>query len=162
MISRKAFRVVERPALYLRWWGRVMCSVDLSHWQYHCAQLVLIGTISNNQQVNWCQVNTVNHMSCHLCHQNIQYWTFWWKEADTDSYSESVKFYEEISEVAKGEVLEHYRKQCGEGAFGVQPCTEIKMSWLLGRFTQKIAIATFVETVGNIPAHGQIIKAAKP
>ena len=88
-------------------------------------------------------------MSRHLCHQHIQYWTIWQKEADRDSYSESVQFYEEISEVAKGEVLKRYRKQRDGEAFWVQPHTEIKISWLLGRFTQKIAITTFVKTVGN-------------
>jgi hypothetical protein len=100
-------------------------------------------------------------MSHHLCHRYIRYWTIWWKEADTDSYSKSVQFYEEISEVAKGEVLERYRKQYGGEAFGVQPRTEIKISWLLGRLTQKIAIAMFVETAWNILVHGQTIKAAK-
>lgn len=100
-------------------------------------------------------------MSRHLCPWHILYWTIWWKGADTDSYSASVQFYEEISEVAKGKVLERYRKHCGGEAFGVQSRTEIKISWLLGRWTQKTAIATFARTMGNIPACGQTIKATK-
>jgi hypothetical protein len=69
--------------------------------------------------------------------------------ADTDIYSEGVQFYEEGSEVAKGGVLECYRKICYGDAFRVQLRTKIKISCLLGRFTQKTAIETFVEMVGN-------------
>jgi hypothetical protein len=45
-----------------------------------------------------------------------------------DIYSEGVQFYEERSNVAKGGVLERYRKQCGGDAFRVQLRTEIKIS----------------------------------
>jgi hypothetical protein len=48
--------------------------------------------------------------------------------ADMDIYSEGVQFYEEGSEVAKGGVLECYRKICDGDAFQVKLCTKIKIS----------------------------------
>ena len=89
------------------------------------------------------------------------YWPITQKEADTDSYSESVQFYEEISEVAKGEVLEHYRKQCGGEAFWVQPDTEIKIYWIWVDSHTRLPLQHLSKQQEIIPAHGQTIKAAE-